>query len=76
MQLSALLVLLPLASALPTAPAVEGRALQARDDTDCKQAQDDCLSKCKPSFNPLSYIYCVSSCHAAELWCKADENDD
>ncbi|TFA97867.1 hypothetical protein CCMA1212_010409 [Trichoderma ghanense] len=70
MQLSALLVFLPLAVALPTAPDVE-----ARGTTVCKYNRDKCLEKCKPSFNALLYPYCSSSCNAKYLWCKNEDNN-
>ncbi|KAL7912334.1 hypothetical protein GGI35DRAFT_477997 [Trichoderma velutinum] len=72
MRFSAVLALLPLASALPQAPAVDVRAIETRDD--CGDTRDTCLTKCRPT--GLSYIYCVSSCNAAMLWCRADSDDD
>ncbi|EHK20598.1 uncharacterized protein TRIVIDRAFT_223913 [Trichoderma virens Gv29-8] len=69
MKLSTLLVIIPLASALPQAPAVDVHALEARDA--CGDARDDCLVKCRPT--GLAYIYCVSSCFTKALWCKADD---
>jgi hypothetical protein len=63
MQLSALLVLLPLAAALP-ASSVDKREKFAA----CKSARDVCLNKCKPSFNVLLYPYCSASCNSRYLW--------
>ncbi|RFU79339.1 hypothetical protein TARUN_2875 [Trichoderma arundinaceum] len=73
MRLSSLLVVLPLAFALPQAPAVEVRAVEARGDS-CSETRDSCLNGCRPT--GLGYIYCVSNCFAAAKWCEVAENDD
>ncbi|KAK4059662.1 hypothetical protein Trihar35433_10709 [Trichoderma harzianum] len=73
MRFSALLVIIPLASALPQVPAaVEARAIEPR--TECSDTRDTCVVKCRPT--GLGYIYCVSACNAAYLWCKADSDDE
>ncbi|KAL6695209.1 hypothetical protein J3F84DRAFT_349448 [Trichoderma pleuroticola] len=72
MRFSALLALIPLAAALPQAPAVEARTIVARGE--CSDTRDECVVKCRPT--GLGYIYCVSSCNAAYLWCKADSDDE
>ncbi|KAK4060486.1 uncharacterized protein Triagg1_10756 [Trichoderma aggressivum f. europaeum] len=72
MKFSAVLALIPLAAALPQAPAVEPRTIEPR--TACSDTRDTCVVKCRPT--GLGYIYCVSSCNAAYLWCKADSDDE
>lgn len=75
MQLSALLVILPLAAAFPHATAVEARALEARDS--CDDARDSCLSGCgpslkKPLLNPFVYLYCRAKCGSDAQWVSAN----
>ncbi|KAL7928730.1 hypothetical protein V8C35DRAFT_317386 [Trichoderma chlorosporum] len=79
MQLSALLLLIPLAAALPQvvvdAQTIEAQILATAGQESCQQQGDDCYNKCKPSFNPLTYMYCTSKCNAAQKWCVADGGD-